>query len=554
MGSHKAGNRVQTGEEKMRLRIFCILVILLAVAVAIAPVLGFTDSPNGGNDTDVLSSYTNIIVGCSGNNTNTNDYYIQKFSFTKIQTFNFLESVKYFAGYGGWKWALSNTTSNSSYTSANGAVLSYGPYNISNGRFGYSIDLSNRIYIYYLANSWDRCAPGFCLNGTVDLNLTYDRSLFDLYHNIYQFSCYAVLNGSDYEVAFKSNAYVLPGEYWNDYKEVASQSLMNIKYIREPHYPQDLFYIYRHSDNNPTPTYSTVNLSYSTNNGATWNSVYTNYGTDDNLTLYLPNGTRQQLWILSPVNNRVFLYQWNAGAVSNCSGDSITVNTWDGSTGAQLGGTKISFINTTNYIGNISVTAPNGTYTFCLPPYFNYDVGASKTGYEGANTTWTSAIYFGDQIDFWLYPVTNDTFNGTATFIVNDVYGLPISNVKIVSTNNDIRYTNNQGYTQFIVNRTATYSYTASKSGYNSSTVDVTLGGAASKITEIRLTAGVIPTATTPVTTVVTPTLPPGTGEAATQEVSSIFFNAAGAIAILTVLAILLGLVDIMGGQRRRRR
>jgi hypothetical protein len=538
----------------MKLRTLCILVILISILLVVVPVFGFTDSPQGGNDTDVLD-YTNTFPALWAPNQYSSDAYIQKIRFKKIEAYTNFVSLRYYGGWSGYNWTVENTSKLNDYTTIDGAQLKYGNYTVGYGRLGYSIDTTNlQIYIYYWSDYWNPYV-GYYLNGTVDLNLTWNRSQFNLNHQIYLYGSTGAINSSDYDVVFMSYQWILPGYATFDRHEVQGQSLMNIKYIRDVASVVDTFYIDRHSDTNPTPTYSTINLSYSSDNGSTWTSVYNAYENTD-LELFVPNGTVQRLWILSPVSGRYFLYQWNKATVGNCSGgNQLTVNTWDGSDGAQLGGTTISFINTTNYIGNISVLAPTGTYLFCLPAGYDYDVGASKTGYEGVNTTWHSSSYIGDQIDFWLYPVTNDTFNGTASFVVNDVYGTPISNAQIRNENtNETKITNNVGYTKFLVNRTATYSYKASKYGYNPNIVDVTLGGAASKLTEIRLNSTVIPTATIPVTTVVTPTLPPGTGEAATQEVSSIFFNAAGAIAILTVLAILLGLVDIMGGQRRRRR
>jgi hypothetical protein len=427
---------------------------------------------------------------------------------------------------------------NYSYTAA--TVRLYNGTQVSSGTYGYQIDsINGELYLYYFADNWNAV-------GLTGLN----RFMFNFTNSTFNppqiGKCTDLVLG--YPISFKISTVsdcLLNATYEFNYNDITVQKWENQTW-------------------NFT-TYSYDNLIYNrTVNGISSSSRVI---LSDDSTTFFDDNTLNDLYypyifskpyyldVLDPLGGWHNYSFWTQGIPSNLTGiDVLTINTWDGSNGAMLGGTTISLINTTSGTGYTSVTAPNGTYTFYLPAGNTYNIGATKTGYEGVNTTWVATPATDDQIDFWLYPVTNDTLNGTATFIVNDVYGLPISNVKIVSSNNDTRYTNNQGYTQFIVNRTATYSYTASKSGYLSKTVDVTLGGATSKITEIRLTAGVIPTATTPVTTVVTPTLPPGTGEAATQEVSSIFFNAAGAIAILTVLAILLGLVDIMGGQRRRRR
>jgi hypothetical protein len=530
MGSHKAGNRVQTGEEKMRLWI-TILIIIGLVAVPAAASFDFVTWGSSFNQIFNQSSSSKL-------SSLTGPLNLTAIYFTGIEDYPLPIVIKAFAESGHYSRGSIPIGQNFSYTAA--TLKMPNGTQVSSGTYGYQIDsINGELYLYYFADNWN----SWGLTGLQRLYFNFTNPTF-IPPQIYYCTDLVI----PYPVAFRSNGIadcLLNATYEFDFNNIMVQRWENQTWNITGVSYDNLIYN-RTVVASPSP--SRVILS------------------DDSTTFFDDNSTKDLYYpyifskpyyldVLDPLGGWHNYSFWTQGIPSNLTGiDVLTINTWDGSNGAMLGGTTISLINTTSGTGYTSVTAPNGTYTFYLPAGNTYNIGATKTGYEGVNTTWVATPATDDQIDFWLYPVTNDTFNGTATFIVNDVYGLPISNVKIVSSSNDTRYTNNQGYTHFIVNRTATYSYTASKSGYLSKTVDVTLGGATSKITEIRLTAGVIPTATTPVTTVITPTLPPGTGEAATQEVSSIFFNAAGAIAILTVLAILLGLVDIMGGQRRRRR
>ena len=226
------------------------------------------------------------------------------------------------------------------------------------------------------------------------------------------------------------------------------------------------------------------------------NSVFHLYNASDNVLvdIPLPSGVGQTDII--PGQS----FSWNATAAGYISGNRLTPQELDNdSCGYTLSWpiTPIQAIGGNTTV-NFNVYDPNICGALCAISYFSAEISGAQVGITGPSNTY-------------------------------------------------VGYTNDYGVAAFNLNSTSAFSWTVSKTGYETQTGNFTLSGEGTKIVLVPLST--IPTAGTPIRTMI-----PGSGTGAESDVSGVFFNSAGAIAALVILAIIMGLIDIMGGQHRKRR
>ena len=460
--------------------------------------------------------------------------------------FNHFENIQEFGGIKGFTtnystvlgvsyWIQNKPASNFSYQSVD-FLEHTTKYKFGSGVYGFALGLNNDLYFYAIASSWD---PSI-YNGSVLVDIVSPGNTTSI-----RFT-------SGFICAYGTSQYVAPdttmadGVYWYSqfdglYKaastrEVDYLSEMGVRYIRTPGAPQDSFTFDRTTTGEATS--SNITLSYYL--GGSYQTAFSNTGkTPITYAITAPNGTAQRLEITNPISGSYYKFEWDGDACpSNMEG--LTIDVYDGSTWALLGGSTISVINRTTLANNISYYAANGSLSRNYPVAMSLDIGASKTGYASDNITWETSSYCGSEVGLILYPYTAALGNGSANFIVENMAGDPIQGATIANTDTgELRYTNNLGFATFTVNKTSSYDYTITKTGYTGAERTVGLSGSDSVTTYVRLVAGTVPTAT--LTTLGPLEEAHPAPEKAAKDVIQLLADFAYAIAAIFIIGIILG-------------
>jgi hypothetical protein len=243
----------------------------------------------------------------------------------------------------------------------------------------------------------------------------------------------------------------------------------------------------------------------------------------------------------------------------------VIIYTKDASTGQLIGGTTITIHNTTTGLNTYTGTSPGGVLYYTLPVGNAYTISGAKTGYTTATNSLSIAVYDANPIIVTLnmYPSEiASTGNGTQSFITENqlnpyqfdyIQGAAITVSNVTLGDIQTKYTNAQGWVAFVINNSYDYTYTASKSGFGGASGTLNMDGASVDTLTLIMNAPVTPTPTIPTGVVTTPTL--ASQQSAVTDVSGIFYNSAAFIAMLVIIAIIMGLVDMMtGGYRERYR